>query len=110
MAVRSPSLDPLLTIHGAGSQQTESATSVSKMQMAPRWISYTLGKRGDAHDSLQGRLAATDCPRASWGNDCPAGCEFGLSRGTGTETFMGERHRALPLWYGTGRPGTTCSR
>src|SRR5437660_12625570 len=83
MAVRSPSLHPLLTIHGAGSQQTESATSVSSTQMAPQWISYSLGKRGDAHDSLQGRLAATDGPRASWGNHCGACCDFGLATGLG---------------------------
>src|ERR1700719_2534635 len=45
MAVRSPSLDPMLTIHGAGPQHRESATSVSPAQMASRWISYLFGKK-----------------------------------------------------------------
>src|ERR1700675_4709207 len=67
MAVRSPSLDPMLTIHGAGPQHRESATSVSPAQMASRWISYSLGKRGDAHDSLQRRLPDMDGPAGRLG-------------------------------------------
>ena len=46
-------------------------------------------KRGDAHDSLQGRLAATDGPRASWDYDCGACCELDLAAGFGQKPSGG---------------------
>jgi len=88
----------MLTIHGVGSQQRESATSVSSAQMASRLISYFLGKRGDAYDSLPGRLAATDGPRSGLYNDCEACCGFGLGGSSGADTFCG--HDASAFQHG----------
>src|SRR6267154_5463391 len=74
----------------------------------------SLGKRGDAYDSLQGRLAATDGPRASWDNDCGACCEFGLGRRIGAETFRrndaGPFHNGMELLDGKIRECVQFSR
>jgi hypothetical protein len=89
----------MLTIHGVGSQQRESATSVSSAQMASRLISYFLGKRGDAYDSLPGRLAATDGPRSGLYNDCEACCGFGGPANFNVIDFGGSTQTEMPTKF-----------
>jgi len=43
----------------------------------------TLWEKGDAYDSLQGRLAATDGPRGGLDNDCGVAADLDLAAGVG---------------------------